>query len=392
MRRLAVAGWFLVIRIFVWRACATRVLQARPIVIGAPVQVSEANRTRPHYEMQIAADPTDPTRLIAGSLVQGDARLYESPYPINVVVYSSRDGGSSWRQALELNGRQYNNDPACAFGPDGKAYFAFFGGDMFGAANTWREPMYRSDDGGVTWQQVSTLATIPDRPFLSVDDTSGMYRGRAYLYGDEKVPLPGSLRTVFGFWVYRSMDGFRTSKRVALPMRGTEFFTGASNGVVSPDGTYAFAYHVLPSIAQANWPPHSIPLDAANGHMVFVSSHDGGVTLDKSVVIGDSYTRFGPMLMGSSALAVDRSTGSFHGRLYVAWIDVRTGRGEIRFARSSDGGKTWSASPTVRVKMPDGTTVVKKADPSLYTTVRFITAGAIAPHQTVAYSYEVRVK
>ena len=59
---------------------------------------------------------------------------------------------------------------------------------------------------------------------------------------------------------------------------------------------------------------------------------------------------------------------------------------------SLDGGKTWSAAPTVRVKLPDGTTVVKKADPSLYTTVRFITDGAIAPHQSVEYSYEVRVK
>ena len=40
----------------------------------------------------------------------------------------------------------------------------------------------------------------------------------------------------------------------------------------------------------------------------------------------------------------------------------------------------------------DNGQVVKKADPSLYTTVRFITAGAIAPRATVAYTYEVRVK
>lgn len=59
---------------------------------------------------------------------------------------------------------------------------------------------------------------------------------------------------------------------------------------------------------------------------------------------------------------------------------------------SLDGGKTWSAVPTVRVRQPDGSTVVKKADPSLYTAVRFVTDGAIAPHQSVAYVYEVRVK
>ena len=76
----------------------------------------------------------------------------------------------------------------------------------------------------------------------------------------------------------------------------------------------------------------------------------------------------------------------------TSYVDgsAKAARAHVEF--SLDGGKTWSASPTVRVRLPDGTTVVKKADPSLYTTVRFITAGAIAPRQTVAYTYEVRVK
>ncbi len=59
---------------------------------------------------------------------------------------------------------------------------------------------------------------------------------------------------------------------------------------------------------------------------------------------------------------------------------------------SLDGGKTWSASPTVRVRAADGTTVVKKADPALYTAVRFVTDGAIAAHQALTYAYEVRIK
>ena len=55
-------------------------------------------------------------------------------------------------------------------------------------------------------------------------------------------------------------------------------------------------------------------------------------------------------------------------------------------------GKTWSSAPTVKARAADGTTVVKKADPSLYTAVRFVTDGAIAPRQAAAYTYEVRVK
>jgi uncharacterized repeat protein (TIGR01451 family) len=65
-------------------------------------------------------------------------------------------------------------------------------------------------------------------------------------------------------------------------------------------------------------------------------------------------------------------------------------RAKVEF--SLDQGKTWSASPTVTVKGPSGTPLVKKADPSLYTTIRFVTDGALAPHGTALYSYEVRVK
>jgi uncharacterized repeat protein (TIGR01451 family) len=76
----------------------------------------------------------------------------------------------------------------------------------------------------------------------------------------------------------------------------------------------------------------------------------------------------------------------------TAYIDgsAKAPRAHAEF--SLDGGKTWSASPTVRVRAADGTTVVKKADPALYTAIRFVTDGAIAPHAAAAYSYEVRVK
>lgn len=59
---------------------------------------------------------------------------------------------------------------------------------------------------------------------------------------------------------------------------------------------------------------------------------------------------------------------------------------------SLDNGKTWSATPTVTVKDSNGATVVKRADPSLYTAVRFVSDGALAPHRSAVYSYEVRVK
>jgi len=76
----------------------------------------------------------------------------------------------------------------------------------------------------------------------------------------------------------------------------------------------------------------------------------------------------------------------------TAYVDgsARAQRAHAEF--SLDGGKTWAAVPMVVVRRPDGTTVTKKADPALYTAVRFVTEGAIAPKTSLEYAYEVRVK
>ena len=76
----------------------------------------------------------------------------------------------------------------------------------------------------------------------------------------------------------------------------------------------------------------------------------------------------------------------------TAYVDGSAKAPRARAEFSLDGGKTWSASPTVTVKGPSGAPVVKKADPSLYTAVRFVTDGAVAPRASIAYTYEVRVK
>jgi uncharacterized repeat protein (TIGR01451 family) len=58
---------------------------------------------------------------------------------------------------------------------------------------------------------------------------------------------------------------------------------------------------------------------------------------------------------------------------------------------SLDGGKTWSAAPTVTEKTSAGT-IARKADAALYTAVRFVADGPLAPGARATYSYEVRVR
>ncbi len=68
-----------------------------------------------------------------------------------------------------------------------------------------------------------------------------------------------------------------------------------------------------------------------------------------------------------------------------------TSKEPARVEYSLDGGKTWSASPTIKVHTPQGD-VVKKADPSTYTAVRWIDQRALIPKASATFMYMVRVK
>jgi len=192
---------------------------------------------------------------------------------------------------------------------------------------------------------INTLGMdVPDRPFVTSDDTTGPRRGTVYSYGVENgaIQIAESKQKRNGMYVYRSNDRFKTYQRSAIVTDGSEYTLFNSQGVVMPNGAYGILYGILPNESAAN--VNAVHSSSPNAKVVFTWSNDGGKTFTKPVFVSDWYQRFGAMLMGMPALAVDRTNGPFRGRLYAAWIDVRTGSGEIRFARSSDGGKTWSPS------------------------------------------------
>jgi uncharacterized repeat protein (TIGR01451 family) len=76
----------------------------------------------------------------------------------------------------------------------------------------------------------------------------------------------------------------------------------------------------------------------------------------------------------------------------TAYVDGSATGTKAHAEFSLDGGKTWSASPMVTVKDAEGKTVVKKADPSTYTALRFVAETTLGAQTSTAYVYEVRVK
>jgi uncharacterized repeat protein (TIGR01451 family) len=66
--------------------------------------------------------------------------------------------------------------------------------------------------------------------------------------------------------------------------------------------------------------------------------------------------------------------------------------GHVRVEYSIDGGKSFTANPTISEKQPDGTMKQQPAPVAMYTQVRYEWTDTLAPGGKLTASYQVRVK
>lgn len=314
------------------------------ITVGSNVHVSSSNADVPHYEVMLAEDPVSPSRLLACSIIAppGDDYQYET------VVYLSTNGGRAWRPTLQTHNTG-SGDPACAFGTEGEAYFAELqeaeDADGHQRGHTF---VYVSRDGGATWGLPHRFRQA-DREYITVDDTNGPRRGRVYVnaamstrsYEDD--PAHSDYHNESnGFGLLVSGDRGATFELENLLNPAPSGWTFADgNGIVMPNGTYAA---IVPVVQRSDDGSRTF-----NVAIDFVTSSNGGETFTKAVTIRNSVESAGPLLTTTwiPSLAVDRSVGPFHGRLYVVWAEQVDGRSQISIAYSSDNGARWSAPVTV---------------------------------------------
>lgn len=328
---------------------ATLLSQAGQIHVGRNVHVSQGHANYSLGEVLLSADPDDANHLLGCGVVYG-----ESENRRWTVAYVSTDGGKTWNPTLETKHFEDSADEACALGRNGVASYITIGfTDVNRDHPTYALGVYRSADGGMTWTQHEDIPLSfqsLDRESLTIDLTHGPFANRVYVTGVSQIAdLHGSSHS--GFAVWYSRDGGVTFqgpfKRVA---GGDHYLLDIGNSVVLSDGKLVSIFGDLKD-STGSATPANVPGEA-NAVLESITTTAGGASLSQATKVDDFFMLhhekgLGISTVGIPTLAVDPGDGPFHGRLYTTWADGRDGRSAIRFAYSTDQGKTWSKSTAI---------------------------------------------
>ena len=313
------------------------------ISVGPAYQVSKPFPKLAHYENLVAADPDHAGRILACSTVAHEDLASQGNH-----CYVSFDAGKSWSTVLEFDKGPRNSDPAMIYG---RGDTVFYINEHIPGGSGNRMEVYRSTDGGRKWEMTTTFPFV-DRQAVIVDETNGKYGGRIYVNGVSKgfdtVSPASSL-------LYRSLDGGATFLGpVERPTTEGSGLLGASNVVVLSDGTVAFTTFMYKKGRSPNaLDEGSLYRGNGNVELKLLTSSDGGESFDPWVTISDVSLDLQQSQGGLFAqIAVDPGSPYFKDRLYAVWPDISSGRVDVRFAYSTDKGKTWSTPVTINDDRP----------------------------------------
>src|SRR6266446_2742470 len=268
-------------------------------------------------ECAISVDPTNPSKMAIGwrqfNSVTSNFRQGGWGYTTN--------GGTTWTFPGVLENNVFRSDPVTNSNEVGTFFY-------LSLLQTFCENMYRSTNGGQSWTELQAdgLAGGGDKEWFTIDKTNGPGHGFQY-QSDDGGNCSGS-----GVQFQRSTDGGVTWQAPIVVPNGTDIGTldvdTNGNLFIGGEGFSTF-YCVRSSNAQIGGQTPTFDR---------VTPVNMGGTLIQGGINGVG-------LCGQLFLAIDRSGGPTNNNIYMLASVVPSGRSttDVMFARSTDGGLTFSA-------------------------------------------------
>jgi len=279
-------------------------------------------------EPSIAVDPTDPSRMCIGwrqfDSVSSDFRQAGYGY--------TTDGGSTWTFPGRIEAGVFRSDPVLASDSSGNFYYNSLTTNEF-QTDFWCHT-YKSTDGGATWD-AGTYAYGGDKQWFVIDTTGGVGDGNHYAYWNYVYS------TCYPNHFTRSANG-GASYEACTTVTGTPHW---GVNAVGPDGElYCSGDGFIVSRSD----------NAQNAGSTITWPLSTTASLDGSLSYSGGPNPGG--LLGQTWIAVNHASGPSRGDVYLLGSVNRNSTPDpcdVMFARSTDGGSSWSAP--VRVNDDPGT-------------------------------------
>jgi len=304
-------------------------------IAGPNGDITASNDTaeRQQVEPTIAVDPRNPIIIAAGAQ---DYRLLSVGGHRWHGFYRSIDGGASWAVSLvpgfpgdaspngassPLRAFQCTSDPVLAFDRNGNLYYV-----GISCSPAFILFVVKYTDDGATYSRATVFPpstfNFADKPWITVDTSGGPNDGNVYISYDAFTSHGPS-----GASFIRSTDGGLTWSLPLLVTRGG-FLTGVT---VDPQGRIFVSS--LSSLTNGRSNTANILIGiSADGGLTFKGHETAAtVSLIPSPLPGNFFRDFTIPQIASDNNGV-----------YLVWDDFGLGNSNVMFAKSTDGGISWT--------------------------------------------------
>ncbi|MEM7373212.1 MAG: T9SS type A sorting domain-containing protein [Bacteroidota bacterium] len=339
------------------------------------------NTQKPESEIHAAIDPADSNRMMV-------AVMRHDPFvssPLSFSFYGTENFGQNWFQS-PFRGTDTGNsavagggDPVLVYDSNGKVHLVWLLLTFNGSTQNGKVGFYyaSTENQGLNWSQAPNNPRIfgnlivpagsndivatdkfVDKPWLAIDQTSGIFRDQLYMIYYELQLMPDTVPTIQCARKSRTGTNFGTS---TVQVNSQQYVDLQFSSVDIDD---AGVVHVS----------FFATLDGTHYALYHASSSNGGTSFDPETKIADvgfpaptTLGSFPSSIEGIDRLypcphiQVDNSESPFNGYLYATWTAQGVGQGnntegfDIYFSRSTDGGNSWSYPAIVNNDMDSKT-------------------------------------